>query len=519
MNLLRVIYQFLNNISSFFQKQFSGLNLLLPGKSSFNTTVIERENAGDGTLRPKGDLDSEKDSEENQNKISLARRTLTTKLYMIEQEIEVFKKDFPAEYNYFLSTIENLRATYESKLEDSKNKMTFEIDPEINGRLNWDIEELERAIKKFIEEKVKFNIFSKRLQFLVTKLNILYNVSIRHSNEHEKVMSQVDRAFDIESEMVEELKNNTYIMQNARLRDRIITLISYVDYHIFKIALRNSDITPEEIIQKLVLFSRFKNFDYFTTFKAFIEDELSDLDEMLPWINDEECRKIFDRKISNLLNEASTFINEEMLLVNENFWIKFFELETSLIEMLNYSNKKDGKKFKVKLISRMEIDVEEKEVLTLPKTNAYLAFVSIFSTTHDDRIWLLIKLIKSLSDEITYKEIYLLILLFDAIELIQRTPNSLKNYIEKYSRRYQYSRESIINKKECVLKSQAEKEYTKLFPVDEDAENIIETLQNLKIDFEVTEDSININSFYFNGLEKMFSNRTVTQVLNEAVAI
>ncbi len=520
MNFLRVIYQFFDNIASFFQNKFLDLKLLPGGKKASTTTVIELDSTADGTLTPKIDIAENETSEENQtNKISLARRSLMTKLYMIEQEIEVFKKDFTAEYNYFLDRINSLRVSYETKLQESKNQMTFEIDPEINGRLNWDIEELEITIKKFIEEKVKFSVFCKRLQILVTKLNLLYNVSISHSNEQEKVMSQLARASEVELEMVKDIKENEYILKDARLRDRIVTLISYVDYHIFKITLRNSQVLAEQIIPKLALFNMFRNFDYFTAFKAFVEDELSDLGELLPLIPDEDCRKIFDRRISGLLNESSSANNWRILIVDEAFWKKVFELETGIIELLKCSDNKDRKKHKVKLISRMEISVEEEEVLTLPKTNAYLALVSIFSTTHDDRIWLLIKLIKNLSDEITYKEIYLLILLFDAIELIQQIPNSLKNYIEKYSKRYRYNRESIFNKKAYVLNSKEEKKYTKLFMIDEDYENIIKTLERLQIDFEVTEDSINVNSFYFNGMEKMLSNRTAIQSTVEATDI
>lgn len=508
MNFLRVIYQIFNNISSFFQKQFTNLNLLPSGKSDSSTKVIELASSTDGTLTPKIDMYENEASEETQtNKISLARRSLMTKLYMIEQEIEVFKKDFPTEYNYFLDRINSLRVSYETKLQESKNQMTFEIDPEINGRLNWDIEELEITIKKFIEEKVKFSIFSKRLQILATKLNLLYNVSISHSNEREKVMAQLARATEVELEMVKDIKDNEYILKDARLRDRIVTLISYVDYHIFKITLRNSEALAENVIPKLALYNMFRNFDYFTAFKAFVEDEISDLGELLPVIADEDCRKIFDRRILGLLNESSSANSIRMLIVDEAFWKKVFELETAIIELLKCGDNKDRKKHKVKLISRMEINVAEEEVLTLPKTNAYLALVSIFSTTHDDKIWLLIKLIKNLSDEITYKEIYLLVLLFDVLDVIQQTPNSLKNYIEKYSKRYRYNRESIFNKKAYVLNSKEEKKYTKLFMIDEDYESIIKTLERLQIDFEVTEDSINVNSFYFNGMEKMLSNR------------
>ena len=46
-----------------------------------------------------------------EDKVSLAQRTLITKLYEIEQEMEVFKIEFPNEYRCYLEKIQNLRDT------------------------------------------------------------------------------------------------------------------------------------------------------------------------------------------------------------------------------------------------------------------------------------------------------------------------------------------------------------------------------------------------------------------------
>jgi len=496
-----MLYNFFNSISAYFQRILTAKDVkALPER----TEVVLEE-----------DFKEQQIVEAVVDEISLAKRTLMTKLYALEQEIEVFKKDFSPQYTYYLEKINNMRESYNLSLEEIRTKMTFEIDPELNSKMHGDIINLEREIKRFIESEVKFDILSKRLQMLIVKLNILYNVSIKHPNENSKVTSQVLRALTTEKEIADEFKECDYILEDNQFKDRIVTLISYADYHIFKISLRNSSIVPAQMIEKLVLFAQFKDFDYITAFKAFVEDELSDLGELVNLIGDEEYGRVFEKDIVKLLKENAYATDIRKHLLDEIFWSKVFLLESSLLEFLRNRNDVEEDMIKVKLIGRMNIRIKESEVLTLPKTNAYLALTSVFSTTRDERILLLIKLFKSVSNEVTYKEIYFLLQLFDAIGVIKRTPNTLSKHMEKYLAKYPYDRETINKKKMYVLNSSDMKQYVMAFALDEEADKIIAALKNLSIDFQIKDDSIYINSFYFNGLEKAFSNNVQSQTSNQ----
>lgn len=491
MKIVEMLYNFFNSISEYFQRKLMSQNI----KAIAAESVVPTEE----------EISKVQIEETVVDEISLAKRTLMTKLYALEQKIEVFKKDFPQEYSYYLREIDNMRESYNSDLEEIREQMTFEIDPELNSKMNADIIKLEKKIKRFIESDVKFHIISKKLQNLIAKLNILYNVSIWNPNEKHKVFSQIQRAITAESEIVQEFKECDLILADNQRKDRIVTLISYADYQIFKISLRNSTIAPMQVVEKLAIFAQFKDFDYIAAFKAFVEDELSDLGELVVFITEDEYRRFFENKIASLLKETAYATDMKAHLLDVDFWGKTFELESSLLEFLKGCKGVEEEKIEVKLIVRMNIDVKKRETITSPKTNAHLALTSIFSTTRDDRALLLTKLFKNLSEEVTYKEIYFLLQLFDGIDVIQKTPNTLTKHMEKYMARYPYNSETIMKKKMYVLSSSSAKQYVKVFTLDEDIYRIISTLQSLKIDFENRNGDIYINSFYFNGLENAFS--------------
>ncbi len=493
MFIIKFLYVFFSSISEFLNKIINfDASKAIPQElsTSREEDILEKEN-------------SEADKE-NQ-KINITRRTLLTKLYLIEQRIDLFKEDFPQDYGYFLEKIENLRKDYKSSLDEITKPLTLEVDPEINGIMNWKVSELDDEITMFIEKKVKFEIFSQKLQRLISKLNILYNVSISHPNEKVKVIAQAKRAVEVEMELTQDLKQSAFILSDRYLKDRLITLISYVDYQIFKIILRNSNYSIEQILAHLVIVNQFKGFDYISTFRAFMQDEISDIAELLDLISDEEYHTAFDKNIENIISQIICDTDTDSCVIEEEIWRETFKLESNMIEFLKSQNGVEQDKIKVKIFDRMEIHVNESEVLTSPKTCAYLALIDIFSITHDDKIWLLIRFWTNISDQITYKEIYFLLLLFDAIDVIKNTPNTLNRKIEKYFVKYPYNSETIKRKKMYVLKSSIQKKYVKIFPLDEQSDRTISILKSLNIDFKVENSYIYMNSFYFNGLKEVFA--------------
>lgn len=100
-------------------------------------------------------------------------------------------------------------------------------------------------MEAFIEKEVKFDIIVKKLQRLIVKLNILYNVSVTHikSNEREKAITQTMRAICVGDRIIQDFKSCEYLLKDIQLKDKIVGLVSYLSYQIFKLLLRNSDIT------------------------------------------------------------------------------------------------------------------------------------------------------------------------------------------------------------------------------------------------------------------------------------
>lgn len=446
------------------------------------------------------------EEEDLEEQINVAKRTLMAKLYTLEQDIAVFANDFPFEYQNFLQRIDVLRTSYYAILEELQKDLTFEVDPESSSAKLNEIIRLERDIKKFIESTVKFHIISNRLQRLIRKLNILYNVSIFRSKKEEKqkVCTQLRHAIQVERNIAEEFKTSDYILSDKQRKERIIELLSYLDYEIFKSSIRNSNQTPETIIGGLVMLEKFEEFDYQTTFIAYLKDELSDLLELLSLISDTQYYELLKTKSEKLQLTLTYTEDVTKTLFEIGFWNEFLTFESTLLETLKICGIPEEKR-KVKLIDRIQIEVEEEDVFVSPMARAKLAFVSVFSVTQDKRILLLMKLFENLSEDITYKEIYFLLLIFDGLEIIQNTPNDLMKYIEKYINKKPYSKSAMIEKRKMV-KNISPKEYVVLFPLDENAEEIMSTLRSLNIDFKVENNNIFLNSFYFQDLKHVLSN-------------
>lgn len=497
MFIIKLLYCIFNNISEFLKMLINSNEVVkIPQVSEAR---LENELEKEIVKTEKEDSETEKCKQ-----INLSKRTLLNKLYLIEQKVDLFKEDFPNEYNYFFGEIEKLRNFYKSSLEKEDKPLTLQVDPEFNGELIWKIEELDSEITFFIEKNIKFEIFSQKLQKLIVKLNILYNVSISHSNEKEKVIAQTKKALEVEMELVQELKNCVHIFSDRYLKERIITLISYTDYHIFKIVLRNSKYSIQEILAHLVIINQFKGFDYISAFNAFMQDEISDLNELLDLVSNPNYHKEFDKNIKYIKNQIFCDKDMQSCVLDEGIWREIFKIESNLIGFLKNQKVDNEDKIKVRIIDRMKIRVREDDVITSPKTNAYLALIEIFSITHDDRIWILIKLWENISKNITYKEIYFLLLLFDVTDVIKNTSNILYRQLEKYFAKYPYDRATINRKKIYVMNSNVQKKYVKMLSLIEQRDKIISILKNLNIDFKVENDGIYINTFYFNGFKEVF---------------
>lgn len=443
---------------------------------------------------------SEELVEKERERINLAKRTMLSKLYMLEQEIAVLQNNFPTEFQAFQSRIDNLREDYQTTLEEVKKELRFEINPEQDSLKQGQVVKLEKDIEKFLQKEVKFHILSQQLQRLIAKLNILYNVAIFHTTEKEKasIKRQLSNALAVETRLASDFLSCDYILEDEQLKERIVNLLSYVDYHIFKTNMRATKQTFDTTNSSLVLLAQFENFDEESALVAFLKDELSDLMELLSYIREEELQKNLQKEADKVIANL-TVDKEKVSLLSENaIWNQFFHFETTLLSILKASGV-EKEKTKVALLARMQIAVEEEDVLTLPSTNAFLALVSVFATTQNMKVLLLLKLLKRTSKEVTYKEIYFLALLFDVLGVIENTENSLKQYLEKYKDKYPYAPNDIWKKKLSVLGA-SNHNYVVAFSLDECQKEMVQTLTSLKLDFKVEEDRVLLNSYYFGGM-------------------
>lgn len=445
--------------------------------------------------------------EKKKDKVNVENRTLLTRLNMIEQEITLFENEFPEEYKAFMEQVQTLKLAYQTSLSELNKDLRFEIDPDIDSFKTGRVIKLEKEVKQFIECQVKFSAISNCLQRLIVKLNILYNGSIFHSSDKRKMqaISQIEHGIASVTNVAEEFKESNYILADKRLKERVVELIAYADYLIFKITLRNDrQSIPVECVQKLVILNQFAGFNYLETFKSFVQNEICDLEELIPLLADKEYGKNLEKQADSLLNQLNYAENLRYVLLSRDFWDKEFDFESGLLEMLKLENNVSKDKNRVCIIERMGISVTKDDVVVSPITQTYLSLMSVFSKTHDQRIFALMKALKGISKDTSYKEIYFLLQLFDVIEVIKTTSSDLTKHIQKYLDEYPYNPEDIKDRLRRV-KSAPNKEYVVMLTLDGYSQEIMKALEKLNFDFRVAGNDLLINSFYFIGLDNVLS--------------
>lgn len=430
-------------------------------------------------------------------KIKTVQKMLT-RLYIIEQKVIIIKEDFEEDYFEFKRRIEELEKEYVEALENSKKDLTFEINPEEDGKKLAKILSLEEDVNVFMERKVKFNIIIKKLQKLVLKANILYNVSVVHTkqNEKEKVIKQTERASYVEKKLLFEFRKNENLINNDEIKDEFTKLITYLDYEIFKLLVRNSTFNSRDVIKKLAIAVEFDKYDYKTVFIAFLEEELSNLKKLAEKIENTDIKKVFIKKSNEVL--AQIISADEEILLEQDFWKDIFDLETNVFEILREEGI-DKNNIKIKIVTKIEISVTEDEVLSMPVTNAYIALTDVCYEEKNEKILLVMKILKNISSDITYREIYFLLVLFECIDSFQNKPNDFGVEMKKYYEKYPYSNKQIKEKKDSV-RYLINKEYVYVFSIKQYESNILEELEKLNMDFINKENKIFLNKFYFSGL-------------------
>ncbi len=491
----------IENVYAFFIKMLNNI---------FKKNIPKKEDEEEiQSLAENIDIESFEQKKEN-SKVKVTQMMLT-RLYMLKQKIIIFQKSFPEKYQFFEGEIKKLEADYNQSLEELKKDLSFEIDPEKDGEKYARVIMLERDVQTFLEKEVKFDYFIKKLETLIVKLNILYNVSVIHNQneEREKAMLQTKRAINVQEKIIQEFRNCEYLLMDMRLKNKIAELISYLDYQIFKLMVRNSDILPSEALKNMAILVEFEGFNYKAAFEAYIEEELTEIYNLMDMIQDEVVCKTLKKECESIIFELAYSKNDLNCLENSEFWESIFEIESMTISILKESGINNAK---IKIISRVNISVSENDVLISPKVNTFLALTNIFTKTKDPKITLVIKLLKNISDDISYKEIYFLLVLFDILDVVKTVPNEIKDDLEKYLEKYPYSNNEVEKKKEKVWLLD-DKEYVYCFSIEGYEQNLIKELEKLNMDFKNVDNKIFLNKIYFSGLTTVI-NSLVTYLNN-----
>lgn len=478
-NIFNLIYKILNNDST---------------KDNQNMKSEKQEDqTNENEEQPK------KENQEDDENVMIAK-TILSRLCIMNQKILVFRTKFPQRFAFYENQINELKESYNKSMAEFQKGFSYEINPEQDIGKITKLNKLEEEIEIFIQKDVKYDDIKQRLQKLILKLNILENVSITHrsDDEQEKATKQTQRATLAEFRVVEEFKECKYLIEEMKLKEDIINLISYLDYEIFKLYARNSDILLKQALNNLVIMTEFDCFNYYETFMAFLADELLQIGNLIKQIKNVDIFQTLDSIHSKIYSELIHSSNEEETILNKDFWTRLFKLETDTFNVL-HENGIDKNSIRIEPISQINITLEKKDVLTSPKSETTIELLKVFSKTQDDKVLLVLKLLENISNNITYREIYFLLVLFDIIDTVENHSSELFENIGKYSRKYYYEREEIEQKKKQVLEQQ-NSEYVFVFSLKEYEQELLKTLKKLNMDFENENNNIFLNKYYFSGL-------------------
>lgn len=489
---------FINSIIAFFRRLFLGENLEETNSYDFealkeesNKRVKEIEERAEETINL-----VEKE-EKSSKEVNVSRRTVLTRLYVLEQKMFVFNEIFPEEYRKFMERIEILRDLYNQSIDENKKELTFQINPEFDERMLGNTIKLEREVDKFLNKQVKFEITSERMKQLIVKLGILYNVSIKHSKEEDRknACDRLKTAKEKAKSLFEEIIGNEYILKDEQMLERFVNLLAYAEYLIIKTYVRAAYMLPSDFTNIM------NNFNYKEAYKTFFVEDVKQLEELISKIPETEIKNTLNKERERLVQEV-TFKDD--VFEREDEFRKIFDIEDTILNVLDLSGEEN---VKLKLLKNMDISINEKELIESPIVNSKIALTQIFSKTHSQNILIVLKFLEGLSEDIRYKDIYFILIIFDVLEIVNSIPNALKDEIEKYCQKYPYS-EAKINEKKKYAFSISSKEYLYAFSVEdeEEKEEAKKMLESLNLDFEMEQKKILLSSFYFEKLERILNN-------------
>lgn len=454
--------------------------------------------------------------------IVVNKRSMLSKLYSMEQMVKNFENDFPEQYAKFYDRIKQLKEEYQRSLNEyidcyNNGDITFEIDPEEDSRKIAEVCTLENEVKNFMEREFKYNIMSKRILKLCFKLNILYNTSLLYfrDSDRQNVVLQASRARENLLGIVEDLKQTEFVKSDKIKKEYLLDCISYADYLILKCNLRNSQSGTDEQLNNLVIVRHISGIDHLNVVREFVLEEIVNLQKLLELLKEENYYfSILDR-VKKIQNEVYI---DMYALKNNAVWENIFNIEDNILNSIRLIGKDSIAK--IALLERFDIEFDEKEIFFSVKSQTCLALADIFFKTKDPNVAVVLKLMYELDDNVTYKEVYLILLLFGLVDIVKSRKQSAGSFVSnivKKDEKYSYSVHDVENKKSYVKNMSSEKKtYVKILSADEyDLGILSKALEDSNFDYIVSGNSIYLNSFYFHEMENVKKSLDDKKAYNE----
>lgn len=450
--------------------------------------------------------------------IVINKKSMLSKLYSLEQMIKTFERAFPKHYFDYYERIKCLKDEYQKSLNEyiesyNNESITFEIDPDEDlGKIS-EVMTLENEIKKFIEKDYKYSTILKRVQILCLKLNILYNTSIIYfrDGDKQKVVLQASRAKDTLLDIISDLKSSDYILNDKLKRENLLGFISYADYLIFKCNIRNSNLDVSDSLNNFAILKHVSGIDHIDQVRDFVLEEISNLLKLVEVIKEDSNYFIFLETLQKLQSDIYDKVREN------SFWKRFFKAENNILNVIKLIGRNDIAK--ISIIERFNVEFDEKEIFFSVKSNTCLALADIFFKTNDPAVAVVLKLMYELDDNVTYKEVYLILLLFGLVDIVTsiNEDDSFISNIKKQDEKYAYSMQDIEKKKYSVKNIENHKKaYVKILSADDyDLPILTNALSSKNFDYIVSGNSIYLNSFYFHEMENVKKSLNDKKAYNE----
>lgn len=439
-----------------------------------------------------------------------SKNTISNKLNYLEQYIKIFSLTFPDDYSRYLNAIIKIREAYTKELDEfQKGKngyITFSIDPEHESDFYVEVLLLEEEIKKFVEFEVDFKFCKDKFSKLCYKLNIFYNTIIDTSFEQEKIVSQVNNAYNSLEMLVKDLDERAFFEKDSRKKDDILNYIMYCDYIIFKTFLRMGIVSTfaeyKNQISKIYSYFPAEQYDSHT-FRFFIES----VEEIQIFITEKlTSDKMFEYVLKESQNVERKLDGFQQSFNDNEFLQAVIKLENTVYGLV----KLNKLSFTFDTSKTIDFNVSKNEVISINNIAA-----SILPLVGNDKSKLLAKIMSRFKVEISWREFFFLCKIFELTQdIVSTSSNTVFSMIQekflKLEERYsEYTDEYIASEKQHVLKyvGSKVKKYVLLLNISKkEIVDIVETLTALSLDFVIRDDKVYLNHSYFNGFKNLEEN-------------